>query len=60
MFRYLLVGLIIYWIGKRVFKLSDAVKNDGKPKNENPPSGNKTRSTSDKHGGDYVDFEEVD
>ena len=53
MFKYIIIGILGYWIVKRVFKISSAVNQDRQahaPKEEN----------QDKHGGDYVDFEEVD
>ncbi|MDB4106987.1 hypothetical protein OAD66_02850 [Bacteroidia bacterium] len=57
-FRYIIVGLIIYWIGKRVFRISSLVKNNG----ESPDKSSAKHSTKkvDKHGGDYVDYEEVE
>ncbi|MFT7101374.1 MAG: hypothetical protein ACJA19_001888, partial [Bacteroidia bacterium] len=28
MFKYLLIGLVAYWVFKRIFKVADAVKRD--------------------------------
>ena len=58
MFRYLLIGLIIYWIVKRVFRVSEVVKNDTKDKDTNV-KGN-TPNKKDNHGGEYIDYKEVE
>jgi hypothetical protein len=47
--KYILVGIIVYFIIKRVFNIKTAVSNDVE-----------TKQPTDKHGGQYVDYEEVD
>jgi hypothetical protein len=54
MFKYLLIGIIAYWIMKRVFRINNAVRNN------EPQKPNQTPKQEDKHGGDYVDYEEVE
>lgn len=56
--KFILLAIIGYFILKRVFKVSEAVRNDGKApskQNTSPKPSNK-----DKHGGEYVDYEEID
>lgn len=48
--KYLLIGLIGYFILKRIMNIKTAVSND-RPAQKGP---------SDKHGGEYVDYEEID
>jgi hypothetical protein len=63
MFKYLLIGLVIYWVSRRIFRVADAVKRDSvppqnEPKTTNPPN---TKSTIDhSKGGEYVEYEEVE
>jgi hypothetical protein len=63
MFKYLLIGLVAYWVFKRIFKVAEAVKKDGNP----PQSGGPTQQPPKKKpnidhskGGEYVDYEEVE
>ena len=63
MFKYIIIGILAYWISKRVFRVSRAVKNDGNP--QTPPNANhRTTVTKEtkahNHGGEYVDYEEID
>ena len=62
--KYLIIGLLIYWIAQRVMRISYAAKHNGKPplpKNPQKPQQTKVSPPKkDNHGGDYVDFEEVD
>lgn len=63
MFKYLLIGLVAYWVFKRIFKVADAVKRDGKPPqgdSATPPPPNKKPNIDHSKGGEYVDYEEVD
>jgi hypothetical protein len=63
MFKYLLIGLIAYWVFRRVFKVADAVKQDGKPTQSDRPKQqppNKKPNIDHSKGGEYVDYEEVD
>jgi hypothetical protein len=63
MFRYLLIGLVAYWLFKRVFKVADAVKRDGKPPQNDtatPKSPNKKSQIDHSKGGEYVDYEEIE
>ena len=63
MFKYLLIGLVAYWVFKRIFKVADAVKRDGKPPQDDsdtPPPPNKKPNIDHSKGGEYVDYEEVD
>ena len=53
MFKYIIIGILGYWIIKRVFKITAAVSQD---KQTHVPKDEK----QDKHGGDYVDFEEIE
>ena len=61
-FKSLLVVLIGYWIYKRVFRVVDAVKQDGKPKQTKNSTTRQQRKTSSDHTnkGEYVDYEEVE
>ena len=56
-FRYILLGLVAYWLFKRVFKIRDAVRTDRHPSQPQAP---KKEPKKDKHGGEYVDYEEVE
>ncbi|MEY2923917.1 MAG: hypothetical protein RLZZ337_457 [Bacteroidota bacterium] len=57
MFKYIILGLLGYWILKRVFKISQVVQQDGKdPIDQN----RKNNPPQDNHGGEYVDYEEVE
>ena len=65
MFKYLILGLLAYWIYKRIFRVADAVRQDGnasstdrtaKPTNTPPQKSNMDHSK----GGEYVDYEEVE
>ena len=47
--KYLLVIVLIYFIASRVFKISNSVKKD-----------KRSKKPKDKHGGEYVDYEEID
>ncbi|MFT5952092.1 MAG: hypothetical protein ACI9AU_000808 [Bacteroidia bacterium] len=63
MFKYLLIGLIAYWVFKRVFKVADAVKQDRNPPQSDrpsPPQPNKKPNIDHSKGGEYVDYEEVE
>ena len=53
MFKYIIIGILGYWIVKRVFRISVAV-------NQDKETHATKESSEDKHGGDYVDFEELD
>jgi hypothetical protein len=61
-FKYLLIGLVAYWVFKRIFKVADAVKRDGKPPQDDTatPPPNKKPNIDHSKGGEYVDYEEVD
>lgn len=50
--RYLFLGIVLYWIIQRIFKLTKAVNSD--------PRYQKPKKKDDKHGGDYVDYEEIE
>ena len=55
MFKYLLIGLIAYWVFKRVFKVADAVKQDGNPPQSDrtsPPQPNKKSTIDHSKGGE--------
>ena len=58
MFKYIILGVLAYWILKRVFKISAIVKQDGSiptsPPPPNPPS------KKDNIEGEYVDYEEIE
>ena len=62
MFKYLLIVLIGYWVFKRVTRVADAVKRDGRPPEDKHPNSNKKKNTNIDHskGGEYVDYEEVE
>jgi len=54
---------VAYWVFKRIFKVADAVKRDGKPPQDDsntPPPPNKKPNIDHSKGGEYVDYEEVD
>ena len=62
-FKSLLLALIGYWIYKRVFRVVNAVKEDGQPQQRRRPApkpSNKKPSLDHSSGGDYVDYEEID
>ncbi len=54
MFKYLAIGILLFWIYKRVFRIKEAVKEDSSNNNNQP------NSKKDNHGGDYVDYEEIE
>lgn len=58
MFRYLLLGLLIYWIVKRIFRVSEVVKND--TNNRDTKVKGNTQKKKDNHGGEYIDYREVE
>lgn len=59
--RFLVIGILVYWIFKRIFKVADAVKRDGQPISNKPPVKPKSKSNIDhSNGGEYVDFEEIE
>ncbi len=63
MFKYLLIGLVAYWVFKRIFKVADAVKRDRKPPQDDsatPTPPNKKPKIDHSKGGEYVDYEEVE
>ncbi len=63
MFKYLLIGLVAYWVFKRIFKVADAVKRDRKPPQDDsatPKPPDKKPNIDHSKGGEYVDYEEVD
>jgi len=47
--KYLLIGVLIYFLATRFLKIGSVLKNESK----NDPK-------KDKHGGDYVDYEEIE
>ncbi|MBT8327162.1 MAG: hypothetical protein KJP21_05530 [Bacteroidia bacterium] len=53
MFKYIIIGILGYWIIKRVFRISAAV-------NQEKQTQSPKETKEDRHGGDYVDFEEID
>ncbi|PCJ65980.1 MAG: hypothetical protein COA58_07830 [Bacteroidetes bacterium] len=62
MFRYLVAGVLIYWIGKRLFKISKVIKDNSsvpppKTTSAKKPISDKTNRPTK---GEYVDYEEVD
>lgn len=57
MFKYIILGVLAYWILKRVFRISAAVKQDGVPPVTPPPN---RKPPKDDHGGEYVDYEEIE
>lgn len=50
--KYLIIGVIAYFILKRVLNIGSAVNKDSQ---QSAPPVDK-----DKHGGEYVDYEELD
>ena len=63
MFKYLLIALVGYWVFRRVFKVADAVKRDGRPAPDENITSEKPKSKSNidhSKGGQYVDYEEVE
>lgn len=63
MFKYLLIGLVAYWVFKRVFKVADAVKRDGQQSQDhkaNPSNPSNKSNIDHSKGGEYVDYEEVE
>jgi hypothetical protein len=62
-FKSLLLVLIGYWIYKRVFRVVDAVKQDGNPQQSKTTTirkkSNKRPKLDHSDGGDYVDYEEI-
>jgi hypothetical protein len=59
--KYLFLGLLIYWIVKRIFRIKDVVQQKGpQPNNTTIKNPKKSIKQDDKHGGEYVDYEEVD
>lgn len=57
MFKYIILGVLAYWILKRVFRISAAVKQDVAPPVTPPPN---KHTPKDNHGGEYVDYEEIE
>jgi len=59
--KYLFLGLIIYWVVKRISRISNAVRQNNSQKQQTTVNNSqKTTKKNDKHGGEYVDYEEVD
>tara|TARA_B100000497_G_scaffold65593_1_gene74192 strand:- start:167 stop:328 length:162 start_codon:yes stop_codon:yes gene_type:complete len=52
--RWIIVGLVIYWIIKRVFRIINVVQNQDSNQNQN-----KTKN-SNKDDDGFTDFEEVE
>lgn len=50
--RYIFLLIILYWIIKRITKLTRIVNSD--------PRYQKPKKEKDKHGGDYIDYEEIE
>jgi hypothetical protein len=58
--KYVLLGIIIYWIVKRVFRISKVVQNQ-----TNSPQNNATQPTNNRKNNteterEYVDYEEFE
>jgi hypothetical protein len=60
MFRYIILGILIYWIVKRVFRVTEAVKQDKVNAEQGTEVKGKPKPRKDNHGGEYVDYKEVD
>ena len=59
--KYLFLGLIIYWVVKRISRISNVVRqNEPKKQDTTVNNSQKTTKKNDKHGGEYVDYEEVE
>lgn len=56
--RYLLLGILIYFLVSRILKIGAAVKQDS-AKDPSRPKDNK-KNPKDNHGGEYVDYEEIE
>lgn len=57
MFKYIILGVLAYWILKRVFRISAIVKQDGHP---SPPPPNSPSKKDNNIEGEYVDYEEIE
>jgi len=59
--KYLFLGLIIYWVVKRISRISHVVRqNDSQKQQTTVNNSQKTTKKNNKHGGEYVDYEEVE
>ena len=59
--KYLFLGLIIYWVVKRIFRISNVVRqNEPQKQDTTVNNSQKTTKKNDKHCGEYVDYEEVE
>jgi hypothetical protein len=59
--KYLFLGLIIYWVVKRISRISYVVRqNDSQKQETTVNNSQKPTKKNDKHGGQYVDYEEVE
>ena len=59
--KYILLFIIIYWIGQRVLRIFSAVQNDSgnePSQHNNSNAGSADASSATK--GEYVDFEEIE
>lgn len=63
MFRYILIGLIAYWVIKRIARVVGAIQKDGPDKPNNTTTRRKAPGQSNidhSKGGEYVDYEEIE
>ena len=56
--KYLLVGIVIYFLVSRILRIGAAVKQDSAKNNAKPNT--KRDQPKDNHGGEYVDYEEIE
>ncbi|MBT6234724.1 MAG: hypothetical protein HOI49_01360 [Bacteroidetes bacterium] len=60
MFKYIIIGLVVYWLYKRTFssaKRPNRQQPGGIPRPSQP---NKQSTVDHSKGGEYVDYEEVE
>ncbi len=59
MFKYIILGVLAYWILKRVFRISAIVKQDGNIPTSPPPPTPPSKKDNNIEG-EYVDYEEIE
>lgn len=55
--KYLLLGVLIYFLVSRIFRIGAVLKQDDSNKAKSNVKKNKPK---DNHGGEYVDYEEIE